>query len=138
MLTYKVVEIVETGNGSALVAESGPVLEHRTARFQETESMTMNTRTQEKNSDDGGHLGRAIRTCLVGIDGDGCEHVFHVDANQVVVSDGRRIDYRQPLDERPLGDWMEHVKEARGWQRTGPFAPAACKADAARKRGGER
>lgn len=95
--------------------------------------MNKHERTREESTDDGGLVGRSIETCLVGIDAEGCQHVWHVDANQVVVSDGRRLEYRQHLGDRPLGDWIDHVVEARGWKRTGPFAGAAAKADAARK-----
>ncbi len=101
--------------------------------------MTMHEPKREESTglEDVGMIARAIETCYLGIDGEGCEHVYHVAANQVVVNDGREIDHRQPLAGRPLGDWMEHVEEARGWDATGPFMAAAVSADEVRKQDGD-
>jgi hypothetical protein len=95
--------------------------------------MTTTSRTKEGTDDDGGLIGRQLNSCTLGTDGDGYTHVWHRGANQIVVHRGRELDYRQHLGDRPLGDWMAHVEEARGWMTTGPFAAAARKADRARK-----
>jgi hypothetical protein len=88
---------------------------------------------EKKTCGDAGAIGSSLKSCTVGIDNEGKEHVWHRGSNSVVVADEDGVEHRQYLGDQTLANWMTYVEQRRGWCRTGPFAAAARRADLQRK-----
>lgn len=60
---------------------------------------------------------RATRCRILGIDGDGWEHVYDQERGRVVVVSEHGIDHQfdLSLSEKELADWMRFVDRKRGW-----------------------
>lgn len=70
---------------------------------------------------------------VIGIDGSGRKHHFELEANTIIVFDELGIDHVQPLEEKTLASWFQHVNEARGWESADDKLSVAIERDAERK-----
>lgn len=96
---------------------------------------TTHTATQERTVSLADQLTDALaRSFTLGIDEEGYTHHYYRPADAVVVSDGRTLDYYQPLDGRPLHEWQAFVTQKRGWASFGQLASIGLRVDAERKK----
>lgn len=51
----------------------------------------------------------------LGVDSTGCWHTYRTADETILVTDGVGITRREPLNGRPVDDWIAYVDDRRGW-----------------------
>jgi hypothetical protein len=79
---------------------------------------TSRVRPADDTADDGDRADLAADAFRIGIDTEGCDHIFsRIRATVTVLNEGTRVRTHSLADCR-LSDWLTYISETRGWNST--------------------
>jgi Fe-S cluster assembly iron-binding protein IscA len=73
---------------------------------------------RQANDDEGDRADRASDAFRIGVDTEGCDHIFSRIRMSVTVRDDDTVVHTHSLADCHLSHWLTYIDETRGWDTT--------------------